>query len=167
MDTLFVLDGHNIVDIRSNEDSEYIESGCSTCGGDWYYTNELIFIADDKKEFVVDFSSSGYSSKALPTFSFLVRFFNDNEVKSVIKDMTVDQFLKYFSFNWSTYTDFLEYEAIGYNHKKKRDLTYDEWLNNTNDYIVDYLENVEGVKMPQFMMNDICEHGKKVYGINE
>lgn len=147
-EVLFELKGMKIVDIKSDENVEYIEGSCPTCGGNFYYTNSLFLVTSDGEEVELKLCESDYMNIKPPSMTFLVKYFHN--MQHELEKMSIDD-LEEHLINTITMYDYL-IDSNG---------VYGSWMF-TEDRYEDFLEFTERSYKMHFT-TDTYEYPKYLY----
>lgn len=140
-EVLFKIAGINVVDIKSEEDDTYIEGGCPTCGGDYYY-NKSLFLIDEKgseHEIAILKDDPNETISSVP-LTLLAKLLSDDEVKEVIEFMRVDEF-EHFLYNTLYIYDQLTYAEGEYITPNSNLKTYIDFLE--DEFFCSYIRYCE------------------------
>lgn len=133
-EVLFEVAGIKVVDIKSFENSEYIEDGCPTCNGsDLYYTKSLYLIDENQHEYEVNILRNSIETSDTVPLTFLTKLLSDEREKENFEYMSIKEFEYYIE------SSLYIYDQLDYVHDFKRFNTYVEFLENEyfNSYIID------------------------------
>lgn len=135
-EVLFEVAGIKVIDIKSFEDSEYIEGGCPTCNcGDLYYTKSLYLIDENQHEYEVNILKDSIETFDTVPLTFLMKLLSDEREKENIKYMSIGEFEYYIK------SSLYIYDQLDYVNDFKRFKTYIEFLE--NEYFNSYIKECE------------------------
>lgn len=132
-EVLFEVAGIKVVDVKSFEDSEYIEGGCPTCNGsDLYYTKSLYLIDENQHEYEVNILKDSIETFDTVPLTFLTKLLSDEREKENIEYMSIGEFEYYIK------SSLYIYDQLDYVNDFKPFNTYIEFLENEyfNSYII-------------------------------
>lgn len=132
-EVLFEVGNIKVVDIKSFENSEYIEGGCPTCNGsDLYYTNSLYLIDENQHEYEVNILKDSIETFDTVPLTFLTKLLSDEREKENIGYMSIGEFEYYIK------SSLYIYDQLDYVNDFKPFNTYIEFLENEyfNSYVI-------------------------------
>lgn len=135
-EVLFEVAGIKVIDIKSFENSEYIEDGCPTCNGsDLYYTKSLYLIDENQHEYEVNILKDSIETFDVVPLTFLTKLLSDEREKEYFEYMSIGEFEYYIK------SSLYVYDQLDYVHDFKHFNTYVEFLE--NEYFNSYIKECE------------------------
>lgn len=167
-EVLFEVAGIEVVDIKSEEDTEYREGSCPTCGGDYYYSKSLILIDENQCETEVVILKDDMDDIYSVPLTLLTKLLSNKAEKENIKFMNITEFENYLHNTLFIYDQLTNEGDYSLNFRSFD--SYIEWLENEyhNSYIQDrenfYVNENFYYEYPKVLKEEYLKAAKNYYG---
>lgn len=158
-EVLFELKGMKIVDIKSDENVEYIGGSCPTCGGDFYYTNSLFLVTSDGEEVELKLCVTDYMNIKPPSMSFLVKYFHN--MQDELEKMSIDDLEEHLINTITMYDDLVDSKGV-YGTWMFIQSSYEKFLEFINRSYENYF-TTDTYEYPKYLYDEFLEAAEHYY----